>query len=338
MSDQLQRALDRAAPHAPVPVDRAARAVLAGRRFQRRRRLASTGVIAVAVATVVALPASLGWFRGGDSNAPLVPQGDLDQCTSDRSHTDLSSGTAVLIRFCRPATTWNGVVHVPTIPLTDGVESLVEGWSTGEPTACEFDPASDAFRFQVVYDDGSVAQVTGATGNCQPAVNGRTTLALPGLEVFSQVLQAYAEQLGADFNSAPDRTRLSCPADPRHPETTDRSGPSDQLSETGLVIPLPIEVGLLCVDARPYRLDHIEIEQVQVALQTITTGRLDCESPNSTSTNPTSYSLVLEDKSGTRRTISTIGAECGAVVSGFPGGPSGNPGDYLPRVLERLAN
>ena len=335
--DALRRALQQAPPYAPVPADRAAQAVLAGRRRVRRRRVASATAIAAVVATVALLPTSLDWFRG-EPGAPIGPAASSTTqppgCESaPGNHVDLVSGTAVEIRFCRTAGTWNGVVHTPTVPLTEGVSELVAGWTTAPPGRCEFDPASDQYRFQVVYDDGSVARINGATGECQPIVNGATTIGTTGLDVFSQVMAAYGEQFAADYPSvqvaAPP---LSCPADPRHPETTDRRGPSAELQGTGLVIPLPVEVGVLCVDARPYTLDHTELQLVRVALQTITTGPPDCVSPNDTT-----YSLVLQDKTGTRRTISSIGAECGAVVTGFPEGPSGDPGQLFPRLLDDLA-
>jgi len=335
--DALRNALHQAAPYAPVPADRAAQAVLAGRRRQRRRRIASAAAIAAVVATVALLPASLDWFRGG----PDEPVGPADGSTTQPpgcesalgNHVDLASGTAVEIRFCRPAGTWNGVVHTPTIPLSEGVSELVAGWTTAPPGRCEFDPASDQYRFQIVYDDGSVARINGATGECQPIVNGATTLDATGLDVFGQVMAAYGEQLGSDYPPVEVSAPLRCPADPRHPETTDRGGPSAELQGTGLVIPLPVEVGVLCVDARPYTLDHTELQLVRVALQTITTGRQDCVSPDDTT-----YSLVLQDKTGTRRTISSIGAECGAVVTGFPEGPSGDPGELFPRLLDDLAS
>lgn len=331
--DALRRALHQAPPYAPVPADRAAQAVLVGRRRQRRRRLASAAAVAAVVAVVAALPASLGWFQGGPGD-PVGPTDQPPGCASaPGNHIDLASGTAVEIRFCRTAGTWNGVVHTPTIPLTEGVSELVAAWTTAPPGRCEFDPASDQYRFQVVYDDGTVARINGATGECQPIVNGATTLAATGLDVFSQVMAAYGDQLAADYSPVEVSAPLRCPADPRHPETTDRGGPSAELQGTGLVIPLPVEVGVLCVDARPYTLDHTELQQVRVALQTITTGRLDCVSPDDTT-----YSLVLQDKTGTRRTISSIGAECGAVVTGFPEGPSGDPGQLFPRLLDDLAS
>jgi len=329
--ETLARALHQAAPSDPVPADRAARAVLAGRRRRRRQRMSSAAAVAAVVAAVAVVPASLGWFRG-EPSGQLLPPGQDDKCASTHAHADLQEGTPVMLRFCQPAGTWNGVVHTPRIALTDGVDRLVDGWTTTAPARCEFDPVSDQYRFQVVYDDGSVAQITGATGDCQPIVNGASTLDVSGLDVFAQIMDAYGEQLAARFHRVPGQPRLSCPPDPRHPESTDQRGPSDRLPDTGLVIPLPVEVGLLCVDARPYLLDHVEAQQVRVALQTITEGRKDCVSPNSTS-----YSVVLEDKTGTRRTISSIGAECGAIRSGFEGGPTGDPGQYLPQLLKDLA-
>jgi len=341
----LARALRDAVPEGPPARSRALAAELLGRRMRRRRQGAAVLGAAAVLAAIAAGSTLVGRNDGSDtpgpsSTSPATPttsaqRVDEELCKGGfgADHTDLSTGDAVFIQFCPLAGTWNGLVASPREALTEGVDELLASWQPEELHGCTIDPITDRYRFQVVYADGSYAQIIAATGDCQPIVNGDQTTTGTGEEMFAQVMAAYGDQYAARFESAePVSDELVCPDNLLDPEQTDVERASASLAATGIVVPLSATRGLLCTGDGSAPLDQDAAERVRVTLQSIPGGEFDC----TPSDDPT-YAVVLEDKTGTRRTISSDGAQCGAIVTAFRGGPTGNPGRSFPLLLGELA-
>jgi hypothetical protein len=344
--EQLTRALHDAVPNQDARRNRAASAELLGRRLRRRRRGQAALAAAAVVAVVALVPTAIGHLPGSDDpsnpatspTAPTSPPSSPAGAAACRTgvaarHADLGAGTPEFLQFCEPSGTWNGVLRYPSEPLTDGLSDLLDSWSAEDLHGCTLDPVSDQYRFQVVYSDGSFAQVMGATGGCQPVLNGDQTTNGSGDELFAQVMAAYGAQYDARFDAVDDPDELTCPSDLLEPGETDRRGPSGSMAANSITMPLTPTRGLLCTSSGAVPLDAEAAERVRVAIQSIPGGDVsDC----SGSDDP-SYAVVLEDKTGTRRTISVDGSQCNTIRSDFRGGINGRPSDYFLRLVNELA-
>jgi len=351
--DQLTRALHDAVPDQQARRNRAASAELLGRRLRRRRRGQAALAAAAVVAGVALLPTAIGHLRASDSptdpatspGSPTAPTSappstdDPPECRTGTlaTHSDLASGTPEFLQFCDPTGHWNGVVRPPREPLTEGLPELLNGWTAEELHECMLDPVSDQYRFQVVYSDGTYAQVIGATGGCQPVLNADQTTNGTGDELFAEVMAAYGAQYDARFDAVDDSEELTCPSDLLEPGETDRDGPSGSIAPNGITMPLTPTRGLLCSDSGTgsgeVPLDADAAERVRVALQSIPGGDVEACSGG----DDPSYAVVLEDRTGTRRTVSVDGSACNTIRSDFRGGIDGQPSDYFLRLLGELA-
>jgi hypothetical protein len=164
-------------------------------------------------------------------------------------------------------------------------------------------------------------------------LTGDQTTKGSGDELFAVVLAAYGAQYDARFDPVDDPDQLTCPTDLLDPGETDHNGPSGTMAPNDITMPLTPTRGLLCTSSGEVPLDADAAERVRVAIQSIPGGDVsDCGG----SDDP-SYAVVLEDKTGTRRTISVDGSHCNTIRSDFRGGISGQPSDYFMRLINELA-
>ena len=334
--EALERALRAAVPPAPSTRGRALGAELRGRQLRRRRRgVALAAMVLTTIGAVIVAPSLTHRFNSSPTSPTVPPVGQCDG-HGRATHSNLTVGDPLVLTMCsrKPGVTWYGAITAPRDPLTTGLHELLAPWKPAKLRACRTDPLANRFIFQVTYADKSVARVTGATGECQPHVNGRLSTTGTGKQLLTDIMAAYGEQYGAQFDTIPKRSdELTCPQDPLKPGQTDVDGDSAILPDTGIVMPLLPTRGLLCATEGAVPLDASKAAAIRVALQSVPGGPFECDLGN----EPT-YTVVLEDKTGTRRTVTSDGHRCGAIVTEFPHGVNGKPAGQLLRLLGQLSS
>lgn len=184
------------------------------------------------------------------------------------------------------------------------------------------------YRLQIGYSDGTVAMVFGQTDpGCAGRLEGNTDTIVrgpEGLGVYGVAMAAFGKQYAEAFATAPEKD-LVCPADPRDPGTVEVDGASTAL-DTGyrsgrrlpMAMPLTAIRGIECTwlpgAAKPTvrTLSPEQAERVRIGLHAIDHGVVDCmPSPS----RPT-ITAVVEDKTGTRRAVTIVEAECSTVIHG----------------------
>jgi len=261
---------------------------------------------------------------GGAAEAP-------EECVgrSEATRDDLE-GDAVWARFCPGPDGLTAPAEIPSEALVSHLDRLGE-LTAYRGTADEDDRCRPAFtttyRLQVGFADGQVAQVSGVTDpTCPGTVHGPNVLKIRGPAdrgVYGVVMSAFGQQYADQLGDAPADEPLACPDDPRNPDSVSLDGASTAL-DTGIrygrpepmVMPVTAVRGVLCTwehraDAPTVReLSADEAERVRIGMHALNGAMVDCGG----SPDPT-YTVVVEDKTGTRRAVTIIESECSTVIA-----------------------
>lgn len=344
----LHDRLHAAVPEPPDLPDRAARAESLARQRIRHQRTTMAGLAAIAVVLVVLIPQLVDRSPDHSTGRPVgspdtTPTATVDTPTTstdeiecvpakDAHHVDPSEGTAVWLRFCASPGTQTQWAQVPPDALTSNL-GFVNGWTLGFQHSCPF-ALSQEFRIQVGYADGSTAQIRGRTDSCQAGTGVTTATKASGSQIYADAMSAFGRAYAADFDEVPTPAPSRCPNSLGLPGETDIDGPSTSL-DVGMAMPLTATSGLLCFwhgSARPPGHATLGLEQAEtlrIQMHAVPPGVARCR----LGPKVPSFTVILQDKTGTRRTFSVDAANCGAVDSEFKNGPHGivNPSQILPQ-------
>jgi hypothetical protein len=319
MNEQLRGRLRTAVPQAPDLTGLAGRAEAQGRRRRTTLRTAAGTGAAALVAAAVLIPGLFG-DAGDPSPAPSpVPSTPACVAQSEVDGTDLTAGTASWVRFCGRADGQTGIARFPDGALTGELaKATVAGWedSLGDSARCQRDAVSGrSFRIQVGFVDGTVAQHESVTGtDC----SGELLYTVLLTRISSELDQRYEDVV---------RPPETCPTGLR----TDRTNTDGESAEllvgsdpvaalsTRPLLALNAQSAQVCRylgHAGSLRLDdswssnNPGAEGIRVsAFIDYTDGQADCP----VDPQRPSYVVMLRDKTGTTRTFSIDGAECGAM-------------------------
>ncbi|WP_345263936.1 hypothetical protein [Nocardioides nanhaiensis] len=231
------------------------------------------------------------------------------------------------VLFCPGGQGRTAPAEVPSDALTthlDLLEGLIRAptpWGTNSRCA-EF--GGRTYRLQMGFEDGSVTEIRGDT---HPLCSGRTPdgstiTGPPDLGVYGTVMTAFGQQYADQFTTAEIDDPMTCPDNPFTPDRSDADGASAGL-DTGflrgarepMTMPLSAVRGIACTweyGAGTPTARHLgpdEAERVRIGLHAIPGGVVDCAQ----SRRPT-HSAVVEDKTGTRRTVTILYSQCGTVM------------------------
>lgn len=192
---------------------------------------------------------------------------------------------------------------------------------------CDELSATRTYELQIGYADGRVATIAGgADPECSGRLDGSGAVGGPGgLGVYGLLMTAFGRQYADAFEDSPSEAPLVCPDDPRDPDGVDVDGASASL-DTGyllgerspMVLPLTAVRGIVCTwpagaeddDPAVRELPAEDAERVRIGLHAMSLGVAGCGA----GPGPT-HTAVVEDRTGTRRAVTVIDAECSAVRS-----------------------
>jgi len=309
----------------------AGRAETLGRQGRVRRRAGVAALAAAAVVAAIAVPAVL--RAAGDAD------GSRDPATNPRTSATVTESTEsevpdaclpgisstrgalpsdpVWLRFCEPpspagdspadGTQW---AQVPDGVLTEDLQ-FIEQW---HPESIELCPAlldTPRFRLQVGFADGTTIELSSG-------------MSCSGHRWYTDTMRAFGRHYAAQFGSIASPEPISCPP-LNSPGHTDRNGPSAELEVGGDWMPLTAVRGVRCFYGGPppgrarFEIPATEAEEVRIRMHSLADNVTRCTASGRAS----SRAYVLEDRTGTRRTIKISGPECGRVSSDIDNGPHG---------------
>ena len=285
----------------------------------------TTGWLRRAVALLVPLT---GFAVACGSAAPSSLGGAPAACVEAAEATRQGvAGQPVWARFCPGRRGFTIPAEVPSDALTthlDLLAGLVErGTATGMRCRAW---SSRTYRLQIGYADGAVATVSGHTDpSCEGRLRGGGWVSGPEtLGAYGLVMTAFGRQHADDFEDSARVAPLVCPDDPRKPDSVDVDGASASLhtgylrgERSPMIMPLSAVRGIVCTwafraeDQEPEvrDLSAAQAERVRIGLHAVTGGMVDCSGSRGST-----YTAVVEDRTGTRRAVTTIGSECASVI------------------------